>query len=160
MPRRGAELYSAAKKATEQLYAFATCSLAFMLANIYNDVAHCGGSLGALNQCAQAAKQTYADLPREYERMLTAIVASVGCLRSKLALAPSGESFNELYKKRFIAATIAEATTYEQQTRARVDQLVNSIDQARSRCVCSSISSSTRPLRCGAESRGDASTAV
>lgn len=76
IPQQGAKLYAAAKRVVDQLFAFSNCVLLFILANVHNDVAHNGGSLGPLNLVSQVCKAGFATLPTEFDRMLATVVES------------------------------------------------------------------------------------
>jgi hypothetical protein len=127
IPGRGAALFIAAKKEVDMLFNFAHCVFVFAFANVYNDVSFGGGSLGILNKIAPVSKAAFAQLPREYELMLSAIVDCLGCLRSKLAKSPNGDSYNDLYKKYFIDDVIRAASELEVTKKSEFDALIATV---------------------------------
>lgn len=131
LPRHGAALFSGAQPVVRALHGVADAAVVFVMSHAY---ALMGSTpqpgVALLRAASMRGDAAFAALAAEYEPCLAAIVASVGCLRSKLVVdGGSGASLNETYQRRFIQAVIEATGQHERVMRDRLAAAMADVDQ-------------------------------
>ena len=131
LPRHGAALFSAAQPVVRSLQSLADAAVVFVMSRVYALMSSTPQSGVALMRAASLrGDAAFAALAAEFEPCLAAIVASVGCLRSKLVVdGASGANLNDAYQRRFIQAVIEATGQHERVMRDRLAAAMADVDQ-------------------------------
>jgi hypothetical protein len=138
LPRCGAALFAAATPVVRQLSQLADAVVVLLMSHVYllttsSDAATQQRGIALMRDALAAGERSFAALCAEYEPCLAAIVASVGCLRSKHVTderaSGSGLSLNDLYQRRFIQAVIDATGAHERHMRDVLAAVLAEVDQ-------------------------------
>jgi hypothetical protein len=136
LPRHGAALFAAATPAVRLLAQIADAAVVFVMAHAFvlcQAVETQQRGVALMRDALAHGERCFNDLRDEYEPCLAAIVASVGCLRSKFVSdgggGGGGAPLNDVYQRRFIQAVIDATGAHERHMREVLTAVLGEVDQ-------------------------------
>jgi hypothetical protein len=139
LPRCGATLFAAATPVVRQLSQLADAVVVVLMSHAFLWSTSTDGEtqqrgIALMRDALSNGERCFAALSAEYEPCLAAIVASVGCLRSKHVTDRSSgsggeQSLNDVYQRRFIQAVIDATGAHERHMREVLATVLGEVDQ-------------------------------